>query len=141
MIDVISPCVTFNDHDGSTKSYAYVKDHDEILGEINFVPFFEDISVEYEPGGTTQVRMHDGSQLMLRKVTEDYNPTDKMTAIRLMHESLMRGEFATGVVYVEPDKEDFLQTLNLVSGPLAALPQDRVRPSKAVLDQLMDSLR
>jgi 2-oxoglutarate ferredoxin oxidoreductase subunit beta len=64
-----------------------------------------------------------------------------MTAIRLMHESLMRGEFATGVVYVEPDKEDFLQTLNLVSGPLAALPQDRVRPSKAVLDQLMDSLR
>src|SRR5689334_19749493 len=69
MIDVISPCVTFNDHDGSTKSYAYVKDHEEPLGEISFVPFFEDISVEYEPGSATSVKLHDGSHLMLRKVT------------------------------------------------------------------------
>src|SRR6186713_1353027 len=68
MIDVISPCVTFNDHEGSTKSYSYVKDHDEPLGEISFVPYFEDINVEYEPGSTTQVKMHDGSQLYLRKL-------------------------------------------------------------------------
>ena len=64
MIDVISPCVTFNDHEGSTKSYSYVKDHDEPLGEISFVPYFEDITVEYEPGSTTAVKMHDGSQLL-----------------------------------------------------------------------------
>src|SRR4026209_2297778 len=75
MIDVISPCVTFNDHEGSTKSYSYVKDHDEPVGEINFVPFFEDTSVEYEAGSTTAVTMHDGSKLMLRKVAEDYNPS------------------------------------------------------------------
>src|SRR3954464_11672174 len=81
MIDVISPCVTFNDHEGSTKSYAYVKEHDEPVGDITFVPFFEDISVDYEPGSTTAVTMHDGSHLYLRKVAEDYNPADKMAAL------------------------------------------------------------
>jgi 2-oxoglutarate ferredoxin oxidoreductase subunit beta len=141
MIDVISPCVTFNDHEGSTKSYAYVKDHEEPLGEVSFVPFFEDISVDYEPGSTTQVKMHDGSHLMLRKLTDDYNPSDKITAMRLLHETLRRGEFATGVIYIEPDKDDFLTSLNLVPEPLAFLPSERVRPPKAVLDQLMDALR
>ncbi len=141
MIDVISPCVTFNDHEGSTKSYSYVKDHDDILGEINFVPYFEDISVEYEPGSTTDVKMHDGSHLYLRKISEDYDPTDKLSAFRLLHESARRGEFATGVIYVEPDKEDFIDSLNMVNEPLAFLPTERTRPPKAVLDQLMESLR
>jgi 2-oxoglutarate ferredoxin oxidoreductase subunit beta len=141
MIDVISPCVTFNDHDGSTKSYSYVKDHDEPLGEISFVPYFEDINVDYEPGSTTAVKMHDGSQLYLRKVAEDYNPSDKIAALRLLHETARRGEFATGIIYIEPDKDDFIDTLNLVETPLAMLPQDKVRPGKAVLDEIMDSLR
>jgi 2-oxoglutarate ferredoxin oxidoreductase subunit beta len=141
MIDVISPCVTFNDHEGSTKSYSYVKDHDEPLGEISFVPFFEDISVEYEAGSTTTVKMHDGSHLFLRKVAEDYNPTDKISALRLLHETASRGEFATGVIYLEPDKDDFLDTLNLVDTPLAALPTDRTRPPRAALDEIMESLR
>jgi 2-oxoglutarate ferredoxin oxidoreductase subunit beta len=141
MIDVISPCVTFNDHDGSTKSYSYVKDHEEPLGEISFIPFFEDISVEYEPGSTTQVKMHDGSHLLLRKLTDDYNPADKLAAMRLLSESSRRGEFATGVLYIEPDKDDFLNTLNIVPEPLAQLPESRTRPPKAVLDQLMEALR
>jgi 2-oxoglutarate ferredoxin oxidoreductase subunit beta len=141
MIDVISPCVTFNDHEGSTKSYAYVKDHDEPLGEISFIPFFEDISVDYEPGTTTAVTMHDGSHLYLRKLADDYNPSDRSAALRLLHETAARGEFATGVLYVEPDKDDFLETLNLVDEPLALLPLDRVRPPKAALDEIMDSLR
>jgi 2-oxoglutarate/2-oxoacid ferredoxin oxidoreductase subunit beta len=141
MIDVLSPCVTFNDHEGSTKSYAYAKDHEEPLGEVSFVPFFEDIAVEYEPGTTKEVKMHDGSRLYLKKVAEDYDPTDKMAAVRLLHETASRGEFATGVLYVEPDKEDFLTLLNIVDEPLATLPLDRVRPDKAVLDEVMDSLR
>jgi 2-oxoglutarate ferredoxin oxidoreductase subunit beta len=141
MIDVISPCVTFNDHDGSTKSYSYVKDHDEPLGEISFVPYFEDINVEYEPGSTTAVKLHDGSQLYLRKVAEDYNPADKIAALRLLHETARRGEFATGIIYIEPDKDDFIDTLNLVDVPLALLPEERVRPGKAVLDEIMESLR
>ena len=141
MIDVLSPCVTFNDHEGSTKSYAYAKDHEEPLGEVNFVPFFEDIAIEYEPGTTKEVKMHDGSRLYLKKVAEDYDPTDKMAAIRLLHETARRGEFATGILYVEPDKEDFLTMLNIVDEPLATLPLERVRPGKVVLDDVMDSLR
>jgi 2-oxoglutarate ferredoxin oxidoreductase subunit beta len=141
MIDVISPCVTFNDHEGSTKSYAYVKDHDEPLGEVSFVPYFEDITVDYEPGTTTQVQMHDGSKLYLKKLAEDYDPTDKLSAMRLLHETSRRGEFATGVIYIEPDKDDFTTMLNLVDEPLASLPLDMVRPGPEVLDEIMESLR
>jgi len=141
MIDVISPCVTFNDHEGSTKSYAYVKAHDEPLGEISFVPFFDDITVEYEPGTTATVRMHDGSQLYLRKIADDYNPQDKVAALHTLHETTVRGELATGILYIEPDKDDFIDVLNLVDEPLASLPLERVRPSRAVLDEIMESLR
>ena len=78
MLDVISPCVTFNDHEGSTKSYKYMKDHDEPLQEVSFVPFFEDIAVDYDPGTTIEVTMHDGSHLRLRKLEEEYDPTNRI---------------------------------------------------------------
>jgi 2-oxoglutarate ferredoxin oxidoreductase subunit beta len=141
MIDVLSPCVTFNDHQGSTKSYAYVKEHDEQLGEVNFVPFFEDISIDYDAGTTTAVTMHDGSKLYLKKVAEDYNPTDKLAAMRLMHETHSRGEFATGILYIEPDKDDLLTQLNLIDQPLAFLGPDAARPGKDVLDAEMEAHR
>ncbi len=141
MLDVLSPCVTFNDHEGSTKSYAYVKSHDDPLEEIDFVPYFDDITVEYEPGTTQEVTMHDGSRLYLHKLDERYNPTDKMQALRALHETHARGEFATGLIYVDPMAEDFLTSLNLVDEPLASLPEDRVRPSRKVLDDVMHSLR
>ena len=141
MIDVLSPCVTFNDHEGSTKSYAYAKDHDDPLEEISFVPFFEDIEVEYEPGTTQEVKMHDGSTLYLKKLDADYNALDKMQAMRVLHETRDRGEYATGIIYVRPDQDDFLTLLNLVDEPLAKLPESVVRPSKAALDAIMDGLR
>jgi 2-oxoglutarate ferredoxin oxidoreductase subunit beta len=141
LIDVLSPCVTFNDHEGSTKSYAYVKDHDAPLEEINFVPFFEDISIDYDPGTTKEVELHDGSKLYLRKLAEDYDPTDKIQALRVLIESRRRGEYVTGILYLEPDREDFLELLNLVDEPLATLPLEKVRPPKAALDEIMDSLR
>jgi 2-oxoglutarate ferredoxin oxidoreductase subunit beta len=141
MIDVLSPCVTFNDHEGSTKSYAYVKDHDEPLGEVSFVPFFEDISIEYDAGTTKAVELHDGSKLYLKKVAEDYDPTDKLAAMRLIHETSRRGEFATGILYIEPDKDDFISLLDLVDEPLATLPLERVRPSREALEEIMESLR
>src|SRR5246127_1180761 len=81
MLDVVSPCVTFNDHEGSTKSYKYVKEHEETLQDVSFVPHFEDINVEYDPGSTIQVTMHDGSRLHLRKLEEEYDPTDKIHAL------------------------------------------------------------
>jgi 2-oxoglutarate/2-oxoacid ferredoxin oxidoreductase subunit beta len=141
MIDVISPCVTFNDHEGSTKSYAYAKDHDEPVNEISFVPFFEDISIEYEEGSATPVTMHDGSTLVLRKLESSHNTTDKVEAIRSLHETVRRGEFATGIIYLQPDSTDFLSLLNLVDEPLATLPEARTRPGKAVLDEIMDRHR
>jgi 2-oxoglutarate ferredoxin oxidoreductase subunit beta len=141
MIDVLSPCVTFNDHEGSTKSYAYARDHEEPLGEISFVPYFEDISVEYDPGTTRAVELHDGSRLYLKKVAGDYDPTDKLAAMRLLHETASRGEFATGILYIEPDKDDFVTLLDLVDEPLATLPLDMVRPPREVLDEVMESLK
>src|SRR5262244_3339136 len=87
MIDVISPCVTFNDHEGSTKSYKYLKDHEEPLQDLGFVPSFENIDVEYDPGTTATVRMHDGSELRLRKLDRDYDATSKTGALRVMAEA------------------------------------------------------
>jgi 2-oxoglutarate ferredoxin oxidoreductase subunit beta len=141
MIDVLSPCVTFNDHDGSTKSYSHVKDHEEPLTDISFVPFFEDIAVDYDEGATQSVRMHDGSTLLLHKLEHDYDPTDKIRALTTLQEYGRRGEFATGVIYVEPDQDHFIDRLNLVDEPLATLPLEKVRPPKSALDEIMDGLR
>src|SRR6187401_1548439 len=141
MLDVISPCVTFNDHEGSTKSYSYVKDHEEPLSDVSFVPFFEDIAIDHEEGTTREVTMHDGSKLYLKKLEEDYDPTDKISALKRLHETARRGEFATGLVYIEPDRDDFLTQLNVVDEPLASLPLDRVRPGREALEEIMESLR
>ena len=141
MIDVLSPCVTFNDHEGSTKSYTYAKSHDDPLQDVGFVPFFDDITVEYEPGETQAIKLHDGSMLILTKLDEDYDALDKMRALQVLQETAQRGEFATGVIYVEPDRDDFVQQLNLVDEPLATLPLSRVRPSRAAFDAIMDGLR
>jgi len=141
MLDVVSPCVTFNDHEGSTKSYKYMKDHDEPLQEINFIPAFEDISVEYDPGSTVEVTMHDGSRLRLRKLEEDYDPTDKVRAITRLHQAKEEGSMLTGVLYVNTQAPTFLDMLNITEEPLASLPASRVRPGPEVLEQVMEELR
>src|ERR687892_1576648 len=135
MLDVLSPCVTFNDHEGSTKSYAYVKDHDEPVHEISFVPHFEDISVEQEPGTTREVVLHDGSKIVLKTVGHDYDPTDKIVAMKQLMETARRGEYSTGLLYVEPDKDDFCSLLNVTDEPLAFLPLEQTRPGKEALDE------
>ena len=141
MLDVLSPCVTFNDHEGSTKSYAHARTHKEALEDLSFVPYFEDIEIDYEPGTTQEVEMHDGSRLYLKKLEQDYNPLDKIQAIQALHETRSRGEFATGLIYVEPKKADFIDVLNMVDDPLATLPQNRVRPPKSVLSKIMEDAR
>jgi len=141
MLDVISPCVTFNDHEGSTKSYKYMKDHDEPLQEISFTPSFEEIDVDYDPGTTVDVTMHDGSHLRLRKLAEDYDPTDKLLAIKTLTEAHHKGETLTGVFYIEPNKPTFMDLLHVTDEPLATLPAEAVRPPKAVLDEVMESFR
>ena len=141
MLDVVSPCVTFNDHEGSTKSYKYMKDHDEPLQEINFVPAFEDIAVDYDPGATVEVTMHDGSRLRLRKLEEDYDPTDRIKAITRLNEAHEKGEVLTGVFYVNPKAPNFVDLLNMTDEPLSALPEAVVRPGRQVLEQVMEELR
>ena len=141
MLDVISPCVTFNDHEGSTKSYSYVRDHDEPLADVSFVPFFQDISVDYEPGTATEITLHDGSRLLLKKLAADYDPTQKVEALRVLTEAHDRGEIVTGLFYVDTKSKDFLELLNLVDEPLATLPESRVRPPRQVLDEVMEELR
>src|SRR5438128_865565 len=141
LLDVISPCVTFNDHEGSTKSYKYAKDHDEPLQEVSFVPVFEDITVEYDPGSTVEVTMHDGSRLRLRKLEEDYDPTDRIKAITRLNEAHEKGEVLTGVFYVNPKAPSFVDLLNITEQPLATLPESVVRPGREVLEQVMEELR
>jgi len=141
LLDVISPCVTFNDHEGSTKSYKYMQEHEEPLSEIGFVPHFEDIAVDYDPGTTFDVRLHDGSHMRLRKLHDDYDPTDKGHAVKMLMDSHDKGETLTGVFYVTTDKPDFTTLLNMVDEPLASLPQERTRPGREVLDQVMESYR
>jgi len=139
LLDVISPCVTFNDHEGSTKSYKHMQEHDEIVGEVGFVPHFEDISVDYDHDTTVDVPMHDGSHMRLRKIREGYNPVSKSDAVNMLMEAHDKGEVLTGVFYVDTQQQDFTTLLNMVDEPLATLPQERTRPGREVLEQLMQS--
>ncbi len=141
MLDVISPCVTFNDHEGSTKSYKFTKDHDEPLQEVSFVPSFEDISVDYDAGTTVDVSMHDGSRLRLKKLEEDYDPHDRANALRRLTLAHEKGEVLTGVFYVNPTAPSFMEMLNVIDEPLATLSEERVRPSRQVLEECMEELR
>jgi 2-oxoglutarate ferredoxin oxidoreductase subunit beta len=141
MLDVISPCVTFNDHEGSTKSYKFLQENDEPINEIGFVASFDDIEVDYDSGQVYDVQMHDGSSLRLRKLLEDYDPTDKANAVRTLMEAGEKEEVLTGVFYIDTKKPTFIDQLNMVDEPLATLPQSLTRPSKEALESLMRNLQ
>jgi 2-oxoglutarate ferredoxin oxidoreductase subunit beta len=140
LLDIISPCVTFNDHEGSTKSYRYMKEHDEAVNEAGFIAPFEDITVDYDPNTTVDVQLHDGSHLRLRKIHENYAPTSKTGAISMLTEAHDSGEVLTGVFYVNPHGMDFVTRLNLIDEPLSLASEARVRPGPEVLAGLMQEL-
>jgi 2-oxoglutarate ferredoxin oxidoreductase subunit beta len=140
MLDVISPCVTFNNHEGSTKSYRFAKAHEELLHDISYVPFFEQITVDYDDGETIDVKMHDGSELRLRKTARDHDPTNKQEAVRLLSETDVNTELLTGLIYVDESQPDFISQLGLTDTPLAHLTQKDVRPGPEALDEVMKSL-
>ena len=141
MLDVISPCVTFNDHEGSTKSYKYMQEHEEAISEAGFVPHFEDIAVDYDAGTTYDVQMHDGSHLRLRKLHDSFNPNDRIAAVKALMEAHAKGEVLTGVFFVDTNKPAFTDLLNIVDEPLGQLPESITRPAKSVLDDVMERLR
>jgi 2-oxoglutarate ferredoxin oxidoreductase subunit beta len=141
VLDVISPCVTFADHEGSSKSYAAVKEHDAPLHDIEFVPYFEDITVEYDPGTTREVTMPDGSQIYLKKLHEDYDPTSREGALEVIHEAQREAKLITGLLFVNPQDVPFDAEMKIIDQPLGSLPIERVRPPKTVLDEIVESLR
>ncbi|HVR38075.1 MAG TPA: thiamine pyrophosphate-dependent enzyme, partial [Thermoanaerobaculia bacterium] len=140
VIDVISPCVTFNNHEGSTKGYTYAKEHDEILHQIGFVQSFEQIEVDYEPGTVRDVELHDGSHVILKKLEEDYDPSDVMQALERIHRAIRDGQMLTGLVHLRPEKKSFIHMLDMIDEPLNTLSLERTRPKKEALDQIMKEL-
>ncbi len=140
VIDVISPCVTFNNHDSSTKSYTYSKEHDELLHQIGFVPEYEQIEIDYEPGTARVVEMHDGSRIVLKKLEEDYDPTDAVMALQRLYRATAGGQMLTGIVHLRPEKKSFMEMLNVTDAPLNTLPLEKTRPPKESLDKIMRDL-
>jgi 2-oxoglutarate ferredoxin oxidoreductase subunit beta len=141
VLDIISPCVTFNNRPDSTKSYPWAKQHEELLHNVDFVPFFEQLeTIEYEEGEVREVEMRDGSLLRLRKLDRDYDPRSQHQAQQLLQSVQESGELLTGLIYVNPESDDFLQILDLVDQPLAQLPLDQLRPGPQSLDTIMREL-
>ncbi len=140
VLDVVSPCVTFNDHDGSTKSYSWVKDHETEIHDVSFIPFFEEIHVDYEPGTTHDVELHDGSHLVLKKLGDDYDPGDRLAAMRGLEESRAGGHLLTGLLYLDGAAEDFATREGLPERALRDLGEADLRPSRTDFARLMAEL-
>ncbi len=137
VLDIISPCVSFNDNDDSTKSYSWGKAHEEVISDFTFIPFRDEISVDYDEGTSTLVEMHDGSVIKLKKLDNKYDPTDKYAALQLLETAHDKQEFITGLIYLSEDRPSFPELEKLPEVPLAHLPQAKVRPSRESLDKLM----
>jgi 2-oxoglutarate/2-oxoacid ferredoxin oxidoreductase subunit beta len=140
-IDVISPCVQFNNHAGSTKSFDYVREHNAAVNRLDVIVGRREITVEYEPGAVERVTQHDGSVLTLRKLPSDYDPTDKIAAVNHLQTHQAKGEIVTGLLYVDPDAHDLHAYLQTVRTPLNALADPDLVPGAAALARVNDSLR
>lgn len=140
-IDVISPCVAFNNHPGSTKSYDYIREHNEAVSRIDFISERGEITAEIGPGQVVDVRQHDGSLLRLRSLHADYDPTDRYTAMAFMQQHQARGEVLTGLLYVDPLATDLHTALNTSDKPLNSLDAAQLCPGAGVLDRINASLR
>ncbi|GJM26990.1 MAG: 2-oxoglutarate ferredoxin oxidoreductase subunit beta [Phycisphaerae bacterium] len=141
LVDILSPCVTFNNHEGSTKSYSYAKAHEDPLHDIDFIPSYEQIEVDYEAGAMQVVTLHDGSAITLRKLELDYDATNRSSARKLLEAARYEGLFYTGLLYYNEKSSTIQDNLNLVNEPLATLPESMICPDQKVFDEIMDSFR
>jgi 2-oxoglutarate ferredoxin oxidoreductase subunit beta len=140
-IDVLSPCVTFNNHGGSTKSYDYVRQHNEAVSRIDFITPGNEITADYPPGSLVEVEQHDGSMLRLRKLHTDYDPTDRYAAMSYMQSHAALGEIVTGLLYIDPLATDLHTALNTCAVPLNTLNAGQLNPGAKALAKINDSLR
>jgi 2-oxoglutarate/2-oxoacid ferredoxin oxidoreductase subunit beta len=140
-IDCISPCVAFNNHEGSTKSYDFVREHNEAMNQLDVILGRDPISAEYAPGEVREVTQHDGSVLRLRKLHEDYDPTDRVGAMHHLHERKAAGEIVTGLLYIDPDPEDLHDHLDTIALPLNRLDDAALVPGSGALAKVNAALR
>jgi 2-oxoglutarate ferredoxin oxidoreductase subunit beta len=140
-VDVISPCVTFNDHEGSTKSYAYTREHNVEIVQADFVPPASTITADYEAGTVRNVMMHDGSWVRLRKVAEDYDPTDRDRAYAYIRDAQGKGEVVTGLLYIDEGSEDMHGQARTIAEPLTTVPFESLCPGNGELQKLQERFR
>ena len=140
-IDVLSPCIAFNNHAGSTKSFDWVREHNEAVNRLDVMLGRTPVTAQYAPGELTEVAQHDGSILLLRKVAADYDPTDRVKAMSYLQERQAVGEIVTGLLYVDPDADDLHDALNTVERPLNRLSTEELTPGSAALDKVNAALR
>lgn len=140
-LDVISPCIAFNNHDGSTRSYAYVREHNDAVNRLDVILPRAPIEVDYAEGRVLEVAQHDGSMLRLRKLDAGYDPRDRLAAMNLIAQRQARGEVVTGLLYVDPDADDLHGHLGTVQAPLNALGAAELSPGAATLAEINASLR
>ena len=140
-IDCISPCVAFNNHDGSTKSFDYVRAHNAALNSLDFITGRAPITADYEPGALEVIELHDGSSINLRKIAPEHDVHDRIAAINLLHQRAAAGEIATGLIYVDKDPDDLHHHLATVEKPLNELGEKELCPGSAALERLNAGLR
>jgi 2-oxoglutarate ferredoxin oxidoreductase subunit beta len=138
VLDIISPCVTFNNHDEALHSYAWGKDHEVALHELSFVPPAEDITVEYDEGEDKEVVLHDGSTVILKKLGRDYDPTNRAEAMRVLEEANSCQCLITGLIYINTNQECLVDIYNLPETPLNRLPEQRIRPGIETIRKIND---
>jgi 2-oxoglutarate ferredoxin oxidoreductase subunit beta len=140
-IDVLSPCVAFNNHAGSTKSYDYVREHNESVNRVDFVPYAQEITRSFEPGTVQDVLQHDGSVLRLRTLNAEFDVNDRIAAMNYLHQRQAIGEVVTGLLHIAPDPDDLHSHLNTALGPLNLLDEAMLCLGAAALDRINASLR
>jgi 2-oxoglutarate ferredoxin oxidoreductase subunit beta len=136
VIDVISPCVTFNNQDNSYHSYAWGKSHEVALHELSFVPPVKDIRVQYQRGESLEVPLYDGTHIILKKLGQDYEPTDRARALQMLEDANNRNELVTGLIYINPKQKSLFDLYDLPETPLNRLPAESLRPSRESLDHI-----
>lgn len=140
-LNVISPCVTFNNNAGSTKSYDYVREHQEATAVFDFVPIMKEISTNYEEGSVQSLKLHDGSVIQLRKLAKDWNPLERISAINAVQKAKAKNEILTGLLYLNPDCQDLHELLQTSDKPLNSLTQTKLCPGSEILKNINDSFR
>ena len=138
VLDIISPCVTFNNQDAAMHSYAWGKEHEVALHELSYVPPAEEIMVDYNTGELIEVTLHDGSAIVLKKLEQDYDPTDRSEAMRILEEANRKNWLLTGLIYIDTSQKSLIELYNLTDTPLNRLPVERLRPSPERITEVND---